>query len=129
MMVWSKYKMSFNVLLRNLFVLISGLLLFSCAPKEPKIFKNQNIGPALGTSYSLIYLSDKELDYEIDSVFTAVNKSMSTYIPDSDISKINHGDSTVVVDEMFKEVFQLSKDHSWHFGERMGLWSWKANIS
>jgi thiamine biosynthesis lipoprotein len=34
---------------------------------------------------------------------------MSTYIPDSDISKINQGDSTLVVDMMFQEVFQLSK--------------------
>jgi len=40
----------------------------------------------------------------------AVNKSMSTYIPDSDISKINQGDSRLVVDEMFQEVFLLSKE-------------------
>ncbi|MEP3207739.1 MAG: FAD:protein FMN transferase [Maribacter sp.] len=90
-------------------LLLAGLL-FSCT-SEPNIFKNQNVGAALGTSYSIIYLADEELNYqqEIDSVFTAVNKSMSTYIPDSDISKINRGDSTVVVDEMFQEVFQLSK--------------------
>ncbi len=93
------------------FAMFSLLLTFSCAPKEPKIFKNQNTGGALGTSYSIIYLADKELNYqkEIDSVFKVVNKSMSTYIPDSDISKINQGDSTLVVDTMFKEVFQLSK--------------------
>lgn len=88
----------------------SFLFLFISCSTSPKIYKNQNIGPALGTSYSLIYLSDKELDFqqEIDSVFRVVNQSMSTYIPDSDISKINKGDTTVVVDAMFKEVFQLS---------------------
>jgi len=66
----------------------------------------------LGTSYSIIYLSDKELDFqqEIDSVFLAVNQSMSTYIPNSDISKINSGDTTVVVGTMFKEVFELSAE-------------------
>ena len=112
MMDWSKYKTSFRVQRRNLFILCIGLLLFSCTPKQSKIFKNQNVGPALGTSYSIIYLADKELDYqrEIDSVFAAVNSSMSTYIPESDISKINKGDSTVVVDDMFQEVFQLSKE-------------------
>ncbi len=70
------------------------------------------MGGALGTSYSIIYLSDKELDYqtEIDSVFAVVNQSLSTYIPDSDISKINRGDSTLVVDHMFSEVFELSKE-------------------
>jgi len=96
----------------NALVIVIGLLIFSCAPKEAKIFKNQNIGAALGTSYSIIYLADTELNYqkEIDSVFNAVNKSMSTYILDSDISKINRGDSTLVVDLMFQEVFKLSKN-------------------
>ena len=112
MMDWSKFKVFFRRKQSNLVVLLLGAILFSCSPKETKIFKNRNLGAALGTYYSLIYLSDEELDYqkEIDSVFAAVNQSMSTYIPDSDISKINQGDSTVVVDEMFQEVFQLSKD-------------------
>ena len=65
----------------------------------------------MGTSYRITYISDKKLDYrpEIDSVFTAINHSMSTYIPDSDISRINNGDSMVVVDQMFRDVFELSK--------------------
>ena len=95
------------------FLLIwSVIFLASCGSKEPEIFKNQNYGAALGTTYSLTYLADKEVDYqkEIDSVFAAVNKSMSTYISDSDISKINKGDSTIVVDLMFQEVFLLSKE-------------------
>ncbi|MFS4494808.1 FAD:protein FMN transferase [Maribacter sp. 2308TA10-17] len=96
----------------NLLILLMVFLLGSCTPKESKIYKNQNVGGALGTSYNIIYLANQELDYqkEIDSVFATVNKSMSTYIPDSDISKINRADSTVVVDEMFQEVFQLSKE-------------------
>ena len=72
--------------------------------------KNQNRGNALGTTYSIIYISDETLDYqqEIDSVFQVLNQSLSTYIPTSDISKINEGDSTIVVDNMFKEVFEIS---------------------
>lgn len=68
-------------------------------------------GGALGTTYSIIYLADQQIDFqkEIDSVFNAVNKSLSTYIPESDITKINRGDTTVTVDAMFKEVFNLSK--------------------
>ena len=89
-----------------------GILLVACASREPKVIQNQSVGGALGTSYSIIYLSDKKLDFqkEIDSVFAAVNKSMSTYMPDSDISKINKGDAMVVVDTMFEEVFELSKE-------------------
>ncbi|WP_375323743.1 FAD:protein FMN transferase [Flagellimonas sp. GZD32] len=86
------------------------VLLFSCAPTTN--VKNQNWGNALGTTYSIIYIADQELDYqqEIDSVFQVLNQSMSTYIPTSDISKINTGDSTIVVDDMFKEVFDISTE-------------------
>ena len=38
-----------------------------------------------------------------------MNKSLSTYIPTSDISKINKGDSKVIIDDFFKEVFNKSK--------------------
>lgn len=71
-----------------------------------------SFGGALGTSYSITYLTEKELDLksEIDSVFEAINLSMSTYIPDSDISRINKGDTTVRIDHMFREVFQLSQE-------------------
>lgn len=39
-----------------------------------------------------------------------VNNSVSTYIPESDISKINRGDSTLVADAIFKEVFEISEE-------------------
>lgn len=86
------------------------LILSGCGTKEGKWIRNVNMGEALGTTYSIIYLSDRELDYgpELDSIFDDINRSMSTYIPSSDISKINKGDSTVVVDHMFREVFELS---------------------
>jgi len=88
------------------------LLLIGFISCKTKIYKNTSSGPALGTSYHIIYLANKELNFkkEIDSVFAVVNQSLSTYIPTSDISKINKGDTTVVVDAMFKEVFKLSND-------------------
>ncbi len=84
-------------------------LLVGCIKQGP-IIKNQTIGNALGTTYSIIYLSEEELDFqtEIDSVFKVVNQSMSTYIPNSDISRINRGEN-LTVDWMFEEVFNLSK--------------------
>lgn len=86
-------------------------ILFLGCKESTTWVKNQNIGNALGTTYSVIYLSDNTLDFqkEIDSVFKAVNQSMSTYIPSSDISRINSGDTTVIVDHMFKDVFELSQ--------------------
>ena len=87
-----------------------SILAFGCKDNGTYV-RNHNIGNALGTTYSIIYLTDKELQLqkEVDSVFRVINTSMSTYIPDSDISKINRGDSTLVVDTMFKEVFTLSQ--------------------
>jgi ApbE family. len=52
-------------------------------------------------------------------LFDKMNKSLSTYIADSDISKINSGDTSVVVDDYFKEVFlkskRIHKETEWFF--------------
>ncbi len=88
-------------------LIIGALSLLGCSTTW---IKNQTRGNALGTTYSIIYISDESLDFqrEIDSVFQVVNQSLSTYIPTSDISKINNGDSTITVDHMFQEVFGVS---------------------
>ncbi len=91
--------------------LLACLLSFFSCKKSLDYIEYTHGGAALGTSYSIKFMDRETQDMQlaIDSVFAAVNRSLSTYIPDSDISKINRGDSTVVVDAMFKEVFQLSK--------------------
>ena len=69
-------------------------------------------GYALGTTYNITYFDTRanpNLVPAIDSVFYILNKSMSTYIKNSDISKINRGDDQVVVDHHFKAVFNASK--------------------
>src|SRR5690606_33034862 len=85
-------------------------LLFSCGSKEPKSILLQ--GEAFGTNYNIQFYSEKDIDFKkgLDSVIDAVNHSVSTYIPESDISKINRGDSTVVVDSIFREVFEISSE-------------------
>lgn len=83
----------------------------SCKQDKGDYVRNQNTGGALGTSYNIISITyeKNDLQSEIDSVFAVVNQSLSTYIPESDISRINSGDTTVVVDKMFQEVLNLSK--------------------
>lgn len=70
-------------------------------------------GNAFGTTYGIQYFGQgdeaAQVKQGIDSVIQAVNLSMSTYIAESDISKINSGDTTVVIDDMFLEVFTLSR--------------------
>lgn len=92
-------------------ILIPVLLLFVfCEKKEPA---HRFIdGEAFGTTYNIQFYSEKDIDFKkgLDSVVDVVNHSVSTYIPESDISKVNQGDSTVVVDSIFKEVFEISEE-------------------
>lgn len=95
-------------------LLLSFLCLFIVACGSPETADEITLrGEAFGTAYAVKYYdvvaNAPEVQKGIDSVIYRVNKSMSTYIPQSDISKINRGDTTVVVDEMFKEVFTLSR--------------------
>ena len=85
------------------------LIIFSCSKEAQK--RNYTLkGSVFGTSYKIVYLSaSKNYQNSIDSLFFLMNTSLSTYIPISDISRINEGDTTVVVDDLFLEVFEKSK--------------------
>ncbi len=78
----------------------------------PELKRQDYQGQALGTTYAItVFGADREdLGPQIDSVFAVLNQSMSTYLPGSDISRINEGDTTVVVDEMFREVLAASRE-------------------
>lgn len=96
--------------IKNILVLlVFTACLLSCTKKENQeaiILK----GFVFGTSYKIVY-SGSDINYQksIDSLFYLVNRSLSTYIPTSDISKINNGDSTIVMDDYFLEVFRKAK--------------------
>jgi len=67
-------------------------------------------GPIFGTFYDVTYASDSNENYQksLDSIFAAINQSMSNYQADSDISKVNKHELEVV-DAHFIEVFKASK--------------------
>jgi thiamine biosynthesis lipoprotein len=69
------------------------------------------VGPVFGTSYSIQYYSEDELDFQnsIDSLFYVINKSMSTYQANSDISKLNRNEENTV-DNHFIKVLNASKE-------------------
>lgn len=103
MKVYKRYNMN-----RLLILLIIGFLGASCSKKqnEPQVF----VGEALGTTYQVKFFYKSELPIQkgLDSIFEVINRSMSTYQQDSDISKINKGDTTITVDNNFREVFTTS---------------------
>ncbi|MEJ2162100.1 MAG: FAD:protein FMN transferase [Robiginitalea sp.] len=93
--------------------LVAAILVLGAACNRPESLREQVYqGGALGTSYAFKLFSSDTTDLQprIDSVFMVINSSLSTYLPQSDISRINHGDSTVTVDAMFRDVFEASRE-------------------
>ncbi|SEA55244.1 thiamine biosynthesis lipoprotein [Flavobacterium gillisiae] len=96
-----------------LFLLLCTLvMLTSCTSAKKEIIKLE--GNAQGTSYHITYLSDDGILYqkEIDSLLADIDGSMSTWIPNSIISRINKNEENVIVDDYFKTVFNKSVEVS-----------------
>jgi len=98
-------------MIRLLQICLIAFISISCVNnKEKDIIKLE--GNALGTTFHITYKDVKHRNFsqQIDSLLHGINKSLSTYIPTSDISKINRGDTLVVIDNHFAEVFKKSKN-------------------
>lgn len=80
---------------------------FSC---KKELTNTKLSGSVFGTFYDVTYATNTSKDYskQFDSIFNIINKSMSNYQADSDISKINRNES-ITVDHHFIEVFKASK--------------------
>lgn len=91
-------------------VLILTMVMVACQPSvNEKVYLIE--GEAQGSTYHIKYIAerDENLKPAIDSILEVIDLSMSTYRSDSAISKINQGDTTVVVDEHFRKVFEASQ--------------------
>jgi thiamine biosynthesis lipoprotein len=89
-------------------LLLICLSVISC---KKEVSNTKLSGEVFGTSYSVTYHSELEQDFQpqFDSLFYVINKSMSTYQTNSDISKLNRNES-VKVDSHFENVFNKSKE-------------------
>jgi thiamine biosynthesis lipoprotein len=98
---------------KQLFSIIFLGLFFSCQQDDHFVTKRIE-GYALGTTYSISFnaenLEETFVEHKVDSLFTVLNQSLSTYIPTSDISKINRGDSLLVVDDHFVTVYKQATE-------------------
>ena len=91
-------------------VFILTMVMVACQPSvNEKVYLIE--GEAQGSTYHIKYIAerDENLKPAIDSILEVIDRSMSTYRPDSAISKINQGDTTAVVDEHFRKVFEASQ--------------------
>ncbi|PKP16673.1 MAG: FAD:protein FMN transferase, partial [Bacteroidetes bacterium HGW-Bacteroidetes-22] len=85
------------------FFVMLGLLNACRQPLKKVSFQ----GEAQGTYYAVTYYDTegRNLSHQIDSLLKAFDMSMSLWVPESVISRINRGDSTVIADSMFQRVF------------------------
>ncbi|MGB5419173.1 FAD:protein FMN transferase, partial [Algibacter sp.] len=92
----------------NKFLFAFLLLSFSFSCKK----SNENtklVGSVFGTSYSIIYNSETNYEKQIDSLFYVINKSLSTYQTNSEISKLNRNEA-YEIDNHFINVYDASKE-------------------
>src|SRR5687767_7342928 len=100
-----------NKEMRVSFLTICFLLFTRCNQQDKLI---QIRGEAQGTTYNITYLSADNINCkdEIHSLLKAIDLSLSTYVPNSIISRINKNDTTVVADKYFIDVFNKAAEIS-----------------
>ncbi|QBN18115.1 FAD:protein FMN transferase [Flavobacterium nackdongense] len=69
-------------------------------------------GNAQGTTYHITYFDAKNRNFqpEIEKILKNFDLSVSTYVPNSIISRINSNDKNVIVDQYFKACFNKAKE-------------------
>lgn len=94
--------------MKNLSIYFCLFLILSSCKQEQILHKLS--GQVFGTTYNIQYYGNPNHNFSksIDSLFFDINKSMSNYQKDSDISTLNKGES-ILVDTHFKNVFEASK--------------------
>jgi thiamine biosynthesis lipoprotein len=95
---------------KNQFIFIFCLFIFQ------SIFSQQNAikieGYAQGSTYHITYIDtqNRAFQAEIEKILTDFDNSLSTYIPNSIISRINSNQKNVIVDNYFITCFNKAKE-------------------
>ncbi|MDB4297478.1 FAD:protein FMN transferase [Flavobacteriaceae bacterium] len=99
-----------KLMLRSIFLcFIACFVLSNCKNTEVSYQKIQ--GNTFGTTFHIVYKDSLSRDFKSDfvSLFDGMNNSLSTYYPNSILSRFNSDSLSIAVDRPFKEVFLLSK--------------------
>ena len=80
--------------------------LMSCDSEK----KQQFFGTTQGSYYSITYYDKENRDFghEFDSVFVEIEKTLSLWDENSMIRKVNHNDTTVVLNQIFIDNFNYA---------------------
>ena len=98
--------------MKMLFHFFFALLMLAACTTESENALQKLEGPTMGTTYHIVYAGESIADLQvgIDSVLTAVNASLSTYIPTSTISLINQSTLGAPMDEPMRVNFLKSAE-------------------
>lgn len=88
--------MQTNFSIRVLIVIVTTILIACSPPRKQEILIS---GPTMGTTYNIKFIpvdgiDEQELKQQIDQALININRLMSTYIKDSELSRFNQWSST-----------------------------------
>ncbi|MDA3893477.1 MAG: FAD:protein FMN transferase [Salinivirgaceae bacterium] len=89
---------------------ISIVLLVTCTKKKETYIKNE--GFIFGTTYHFTYQSSENIELDIKEKLQKFNASLSTYDPNSIISRVNSNDSLARADSYFTACFSKANEIS-----------------
>lgn len=128
--------------MRKICVLAVVMVVLTACNSSDKLFENEAVGYIQGTTYQIKYLSAEPMDLQsdFDNIFREIDQSMSTYLPNSYISRLNRGDKAAVPDENFmtvlKRSLEIARETEGYFDPSVGplvkLWGFgqsKAKLS
>lgn len=107
-------KKKYIVLLALVVIFVPLYFILHKSPKPVEVAYVHNEGKAQGTYYSATYQQPegKDLQPEIEQFFSDFDASLSTYRPNSIISKINQNNDSVVTDAYFENMFKAAQEVS-----------------
>src|SRR5699024_131261 len=101
-----------QIQIKKIWCSIIAIVIASSCAVHKGLSPHRLSGMALGTFYQIDFYTQKPFPAQngIDSIFRAVDKSISNYRDDSVIARLNAGDTSVVADDIFRAVFKRSKE-------------------
>lgn len=91
---------------------ILPVFFIGCTFLKPDIKRTQLLGEAQGTYYSIIYYDEQSRDFQeqVDSLLDEFDMSVSLWVPNSILSRVNENDTSVIIDKYFVDNFNISED-------------------
>ncbi len=103
-----------NNIIKGLAIILVSFLFLECKNESPEVSASKPYrkiaGKTMGTTYHVAYqdLNDISLKPAIDSILESINLSLSTYIPESTISRINNDDNGDLIN-----ILKDGRDHTY----------------